>query len=55
MEMSNMQTRLMAAAIALLAGAILCTSDQVNINVGLAILIVSAALFAVEYFRMQKS
>jgi len=52
--MTNSQTRLMASAVALLAGSILCTTDNVDINVGLAILIVSAALFVVEFFRLQK-
>lgn len=52
--MSNAQTRLLASSIGLLAGSILCTTDNVNINFGLAILIVSSALFVVEFFRLQK-
>jgi len=52
--MSNSQTRLISSAVGLLAGSILCTTDNVNINVGLAILIISAVLFTVEYFRLQK-
>jgi len=52
--MTNSQTRLIASAIGLLAGSILCTTDNVNINFGLAILIVSACLFVVEFFRLQK-
>lgn len=52
--MTNAQTRLMASAVGLLAGSILCTTDNVDINIGLAILIVSAVLFVVEFFRLQK-
>ena len=52
--MTNLQARLIASALGLMAGAILCTTDRVDINVGLAILIVSAVLFVVEYFRIQK-
>lgn len=52
--MTNAQTRLIASAIGLLAGSTLCTTDNVNINFGLAILFVSAVLFVVEFFRIQK-
>lgn len=52
--MTNAQARLIASAIGLLAGSILCTTDNVEINIGLAILIVSAVLFVVEFFRLQK-
>lgn len=52
--MTNAQSRLIASAIGLLAGAILSTTDNVNINFGLAIMIVCSALFIVEYFRLQK-
>jgi hypothetical protein len=52
--MTNSQTRLIASAVGLMAGSILCTPDNVDINVGLAILFVCAALFVVEFFRLQK-
>jgi hypothetical protein len=52
--MTNSQTRLIASAIGMLAGSILCTTDNVEINFGLAILFVSTVLFVVEFFRLQK-
>ena len=48
--MSNTVGRLIAAAIAMVAGAIACSTE----NVGIAILVVASALFVVEYFRTQK-
>jgi hypothetical protein len=53
--MSNLQSRLIASTLGMLSGAILCTTDHVDVNIGLAILIVSAVLFIVEYFRSQKN
>lgn len=52
--MTNSQTRLIASAIGMLAGSILCTTNNVDINFGLAILFVSTVLFVVEFFRLQK-
>ncbi len=52
--MTNIQVRLLAAAIALLAGALAAGTDNLNINVGLAISIVSGAMFVVEYVRSQR-
>ena len=52
--MTNSQTRLIASALGLLAGSILTSTDNVNINFGLAILFVCSALFVVEFFRLQK-
>ena len=51
--MTNLQSRLIASAIGMLTGAILCSTDRVDINIGLTILIISAILFAFEYFRSQ--
>ena len=53
--MSNTSGRLIAAAIAMVAGAIACSTEYLNINVGIAILVVASALFVAEYFRAQKS
>ncbi len=54
-NMTNAIGRLIAAAIAMVAGAVACTASGLDIRVGITILLVATALFAVEYFRMQKS
>jgi hypothetical protein len=51
---SNVQARLIASALGLVAGAILCTTSNVHASTGLGVLIVSAGLFVVEYIRAQK-
>ncbi len=53
--MSNTVGRLIAAAIAMVAGAIACSTEYLNINVGIAILVVATALFVAENFRARKS
>ncbi len=52
--MTNVQVRLLASAIALLAGALAASTDNLNVNVGLAIILVSGALFLAEYIRCQR-
>ncbi len=52
--MTNVQVRLLAAAIAMLAGAVAASTDNLNVNVGLAIILVSGALFLAEYIRCQR-
>ncbi len=52
--MTNVQVRLLAAAIAMLAGAVAASTDNLNVNVGLAIILVSGALFIAEYIRCQR-
>ncbi len=51
--MTNVQVRLLAAAIAMVAGAIAASTDNLDVNVGLAIILVSGALFLAEYIRCQ--
>jgi hypothetical protein len=51
--MTNVQVRLLAFSIALIAGALAAT-DNLNVNVGLLIIIVSAALFVADYIRCQR-
>ena len=46
--------RLLAAAIALVAGALDASTDNLNVNVGIAIIVVSGAIFLAEYVRCQK-
>ena len=53
--MTNTQVRLIASAIALLAGAILANTTNIHVNVSIIIILVSAAIFVVEYIRCQKS
>ena len=52
--MTNIQVRLIASALGLIAGAIISTTERVDVNVGLAIVIICGVLFLVEYFRSQK-
>jgi hypothetical protein len=53
--MTNSQIRLLSTAIALLAGAVLATTSNIDVNVSIAIILISSALFIVEYFRNQKT
>jgi len=55
LSMSNSQVRLLSVAIALLAGAVLATTGNIDVNVSIWIILVSSALFVVEYFRNQKA
>ena len=52
--MSNEQVRLLASAIALLAGGIIANTDNINVNVSITIILVSSVIFMVEYWRCQK-
>ena len=49
--MTNAQVRLLSSAIALLAGGVIA---GVNLNLGLAVVILSGAIFATEYWRSLK-
>ena len=52
--MTNVQVRLLAAAVALLAGAVAASTDNLDVNVGIVIILVSGAIFLVEYVRCQR-
>ena len=52
--MTNVQVRLLAAAIAMLAGAVAASTDNLDINEGITIIFVSGVLFLVEYIRSQR-
>ena len=52
--MTNVQVRLLAADIAMLAGAVAASTDNLDINVGITIIFVSGVLFLVEYIRSQR-
>jgi hypothetical protein len=50
-NMNNQQVRLLISALVLLSGAIASNSSQLNINVGIFLILVGAAMLFVEYFR----
>ena len=52
--MTNVQVRLLAAAFALIAGALAAGAEDLDINVGITIIIVSGAIFLAEYVRYQR-
>ena len=53
--MTNSQARLISTAIVLLAGGIIANTTNIDVNVSIVIILVSSALFIVEYFRNQKA
>ncbi len=53
-NMTNTQVRLIASAIALLAGGVIANTNNINVNVSIVIILVSAAIFVVEYLRSQR-
>jgi len=50
--MSNSQARLFASVIALLAGGVIANTNNIDVNVSIAIIVISSVLFLVEYFRV---
>ena len=54
-SMTNSQVRLLSSAIALLAGGVIANTTNIDVNVSIAIIVVSSVLFVVEYFRNQKT
>jgi len=55
MTVSNSQVRLLSSAIALLAGGVIANTTNIDVNVSIVIILVSLALFVVEYFRNKAS
>ncbi len=53
--MTNQQARLIGTAIALLGGAVAATTANLDINVGIVIIVIASVLFLVEYFRSLKN
>jgi hypothetical protein len=49
--MTDSQARLLASAVGLVAGALAASTDNINVNIGLVIIIVSGAMFVAEYVR----
>ena len=52
--MTNTQPRLIGSAIALVGGALAAGTDSLDVNVGLAIIIVSGAVFLFDSSRLGK-
>ena len=52
--MTNIQVRLPASSIVLIAGALAASTGNLDVNVGLLIIIVSAALFLADHIRRQR-
>jgi hypothetical protein len=53
-DMTNTQVRMIASAIFLLAGGVIANTTNIDVNVSIVIIFVSAAIFIVEYLRSQK-
>ena len=53
--MTNSQVRLIAAAIALLAGGVIANANDIDVSVSIVIILVSAIIFIIEYIRNQKA
>jgi hypothetical protein len=52
--MTNKQTRLIGTAIVFVGGGTAASAEQLNINVGIAVIVVAGALFIAEYIRCWK-
>lgn len=52
--MTNQQARLIGTAIALVGGGVAVNAENLDINVGITIILISGALFIAEYVRSQK-
>ncbi len=50
-HMTNIQVRLLASAIVMVAGALAASSTSLNVNLGIAIILLSGAVFIAEYVR----
>ena len=53
--MTNGQVRLLAAALALLAGAVMANTNNLDVNVSIVVILVSSAIFVAEYLRSQRT
>lgn len=49
--MSNVQARLLSSSLALIAGALAASTDNLHVNIGIAIILVSGAVLVAEYIR----
>ncbi len=53
--MSNVQARLLSSALAMVAGAIAAGTDNLDVNVGIVIILVSGAVLVAEYIRSYRT
>jgi len=53
--MSNVQVRLLASSLALLAGGVIANSDNIDVSIPIVIILGSALIFVVEYLRCQRT
>lgn len=51
--MSNAQTRFIGSAIAILAGGVTANATGLDVNVGLAIILIASAIFLADYVRLR--
>ncbi len=49
--MTNVQMRMLASVLALFSGVVLSFSDNIEVSVSIAIILVSSAAFVAEYVR----
>ncbi len=54
-HMTNSQTRMLAASISMVAGAIAALSDNLDVNVSIVIILLSGAMLIGEWLRSFKS
>ena len=52
--MANVQARMLSSVLALLAGAVLAQTGNIDVNVSLAIILISSAALVAEYARSQR-
>ncbi len=50
-HMTNIQVRLLASAIVMVAGALAVSSTSLDVNLGIVIIFLSGAVFIAEYVR----
>lgn len=53
--MTNSQTRLIATALGLMAGAIMSLSNNLDVNVSIVVILITGSMFLTEYVRSRKA
>ena len=53
--MSNQQVRLLVSALVIVGGAIAANANELDVNVGIVLILVGAVMLFVEYFRSMRS
>jgi hypothetical protein len=52
--MINIQVRMLSATVAMIAGALAASTDNLEVDIGIAIILVSGAMFLADYIRSQR-